>query len=85
MDDIKILLFSKKRNVFCDYAEAIMKSNFKNGEVVSIRGNAGDKLDDGLHWYQPEYIISFVSPWIIPKSVLASAKKGGDKFSSGFP
>lgn len=85
MDDIKILLFSKKRNVFCDYAEAIMKSNFKNGEVMSIRGNAGDKLDDGLHWYQPEYIISFVSPWIIPKSVLASAKKAAINFHPGSP
>ncbi|MGP1568907.1 hypothetical protein [Peptoanaerobacter stomatis] len=38
MDDIKILLFSKKQNIFCDYAEAILKSYFKNDEVVSVRG-----------------------------------------------
>lgn len=85
MDSIKILLFSKKRNVFCDYAEAILKSNFKNSEIVSIRGNVGDKLDDELHWYQPEYVISFVSPWIIPKAVLTSAKKAAINFHPGSP
>lgn len=85
MDNIKILLFSKKRNIFCDYAEAILNSNFKSNEVVSIRGNVGDKLDDELHWYQPEYVISFVSPWIIPKAVLTSAKKAAINFHPGTP
>ncbi|WP_196037502.1 formyltransferase family protein [Anaerotruncus colihominis] len=85
MDDIKVLLFSKKRNVFCDYAESILRSNFKNSEIISIRGNVGDRLDDELHWYKPEYVISFVSPWIIPQSVLNSAKTASINFHPGSP
>lgn len=85
MDSTKILMFSKKRNIFCDYAETILKSYFKNDEVVSIRGHVGDKMDDELHWYQPEYVISFISPWIIPKVILTSAKKAAINFHPGSP
>ena len=30
MDTIKVLLFSKEQNVFCDYAEAILRSCFES-------------------------------------------------------
>lgn len=85
MEGIKVLMFSKKNNVFCDYAEAILKTSFKKDEIVSVRGNVGDKMDEDLHWYQPEYIISFISPWIIPASVLKSAKKASINFHPGSP
>lgn len=85
MDGIKVLMFSKKKNIFCDYAEALLKSSFNSAEIVSVRGNAGDKLSDELHWYCPEYVISFVSPWIIPNSVLMSAKKASINFHPGSP
>lgn len=85
MDGIKVLMFSKKKNIFCDYAEAILNSNFKSDEVVSVRGNVGDKMDDELHWHQPEYVISFISPWIIPNSVLRSAQKASINFHPGSP
>lgn len=85
MDSTKILMFSKKENIFCDYAEAILKSYFRNDEIISIRGNVGDRLDDELYWYQAEYVISFVSPWIIPKAVLVSAKKAAINFHPGSP
>lgn len=85
MDGIKVLMFSKKKNLFCDYAEAILKSSFKSSEIVSVRGNVGDKMDDELHWYQPEYVISFISPWIISDSVLKSAKKASINFHPGSP
>lgn len=85
MDGIKVLMFSKKKNIFCDYAEAILKSSFKSDEIVSVRGNAGDKMDDELYWYQPEYVISFVSPWIIPGSLLRLAQKAAINFHPGSP
>lgn len=81
----KVLLLSKKRNAFCDYAESILRSNFKDSEIVSVRGNAGDRLDDELHWYQPEYVISFISPWIVPRSLLAAAQKASINFHPGSP
>lgn len=85
MDNPKILMFAKKHNIFCDFAEVILKNTFKENEIISIRGNVGDRLDDDLHWYSPEYIISFVSPWIIPKSILNSAKKAAINFHPGSP
>lgn len=85
MDNVKILMFSKKQNTFCDYAEILLKSFFKNNEIVSLRGNVGDKLDDELHWYHPDYIISFLSPWILPQSILNSAKNAAINFHPGSP
>lgn len=85
MGDLKVLMFSKKRNVFCDYAEAILKSSFADKAFLSIRGAVGDHLDEELHWQRPEYILSFVSPWIIPKSLLASAQKAAVNFHPGSP
>lgn len=85
MENIKILMFSKKQNIFCDYAEAILKSSFCENEFVSVRGNVGDKLNEEFCYYCPEYVISFVSPWIIPSSILSSAKKASINFHPGSP
>lgn len=85
MGNIKILMFSKKQNIFCDYAEAILKSSFCENEVVSVRGNVGDKLNEEYGYYYPEYVISFVSPWIIPSSILSSAQKAAINFHPGSP
>lgn len=85
MNNIKVLMFSKKQNIFCDYAEAILKSCFKSSEFISVRGNVGDELDDEVHSCRPEYIISFVSPWIIPGTLLNSAKTAAINFHPGSP
>ena len=78
-------MFSKKKNVFCDYAETILKSCFTKEQFLSLRGNVGDRFDEELRWYDPEYIISFVSPWIIPKQMLDRAKIGAINFHPGSP
>lgn len=85
MDGIKVLMLSKKKNVFCDYAEAILKSSFGRDEIISVRGNVSDKMDDELHWYHPEYVISFLSPWIVPGFILMSAQKAAINFHPGSP
>jgi methionyl-tRNA formyltransferase len=48
-------------------------------------GGAGEKINDELHWHKPEYIISFLSPWIIPSSLLNSAQKAAINFHPGSP
>lgn len=85
MEPIKVLMLSKQKNLFCDYAEAILRSNFKDHEFISIRGNVGDPYDEELYWYKPDYVISFVSPWIIPKSLLNAAQKASINFHPGSP
>lgn len=49
MDNLQVLMLSKKRNIFCDYAETILKSYFKANEFLSVRGNIGDYLDTELY------------------------------------
>ncbi len=85
MDGLKILMLSKRENVFCDYAEAILKSYFAEEEVLSVRGSVGDWLNDELRWYEPQYVISFVSPWIVPQPLLAAAQKAALNFHPGPP
>ena len=85
MDTLKVLMFSKRQNVFCDYAEAILQSNFSKDQYLSIRGDIGDGLDIQPTQYAPEYVISFLSPWIIPKEILNTARKASLNFHPGSP
>ena len=85
MIDLKVVMFSKKHNPFCDYAESILKSYFPANEYLSVRGDVGEHLNEELRWYDPEYIISFLSPWIIPRSLLQIAKTASINFHPGSP
>ena len=85
MDGLKVLMLSKRENIFCDYAEALLKSYFPQEDILSVRGSVGDRLDDELRWYAPEYVISFVSPWIVPGSLLSAARKAALNFHPGPP
>lgn len=85
MDELKVLMLSKRENVFCDYAEAILHSYFADNEFLSVRGSVGEHLNDELYWYRPEYVISFVSPWIVPKALLDTAQKAALNFHPGPP
>lgn len=85
MEELKVLMLSKRENIFCDYAEAILNSYFTDKEFLSIRGNVGEHLNDELYWYRPEYVISFISPWIVPKALLDAAQKAALNFHPGPP
>ena len=82
--ETRVMLFCK-RTIFCEYAIKILKSYFPAGNLVIVRGGAGEKINDELHWHKPEYIISFLSPWIIPSSLLNSAQKAAVNFHPGSP
>lgn len=45
------------------------------GSLVSIRGNAGDALPPEVYQIRADWLIAFLSPWIIPKAVLNASKK----------
>ena len=81
----KVLMLSKKENIFCDYAETILRTYFDDTECLSVRGNVGDKMDEELYSYRPEYVISFVSPWIVPGDILRAAKTAAINFHPGSP
>lgn len=85
VNNIRVLMFSKKNNIFCNYAESILKSYFSEDEFLSVRGHSGDHFDDTLYSCRPEYIISFVSPWIVPKRLLDVTQKAAINFHPGSP
>ncbi len=62
-----------------------MRSYFESNEILLIRGDADKHLDDELYWCQPEYIISFLSTWIIHQSILNCAQKVAKNFHLGSP
>ena len=82
---MKIMMFSKKNNPFCDYAECILKGYLRKDDYLSVRGNVGESFDEELRYYTPEYIISFLSPWIFSKSFLQIAKTAAINFHPGSP
>lgn len=65
----KILLLTKKSDT-CRIAQEFTKQHFS--EVHVIEGDVGEKLPEINEEYG--YMISFLSPWIIPASILAKAK-----------
>jgi len=85
MKKIKVVMFAKAHNAFCDYAEALLKTVLKEDEFLSFRGVVGDEFSYDINEYQADYVISFVSPWIISKPVLDSAQKAAINFHPGSP
>ncbi len=66
---MKIVLLSKKTD-YCKLAQDHIKANFTNYQI--IEGENTDPLpniEDSC-----DYLISFLSPWIIPESILTKAK-----------
>lgn len=80
----KIMLLCK-RTMFCKYAINILKSFYLDEEILVVTGDNNTALDDELHWHKPDYLVSFLSPWIIPKSLLSSAQKAAINFHPGPP
>lgn len=80
----KIMLFCKK-TLYCEYAIKILESYYKSDQLLIVRGDVGTKIDEELQWYRPEYIISFLSPWILPSGLLRSAQKAAINFHPGSP
>jgi methionyl-tRNA formyltransferase len=74
-----------KKTLFCQYAACILKSYYPTDEILIVPGEVGSKLDDDLHMHKPRYIISFLSPWILPEPLLNSAQKAAINFHPGSP
>lgn len=66
---MKIVLLSKKTD-YCKLAQDYIKANFTNYQI--IEGENTNPLPE-IEW-TCDYLISFLSPWIIPKSILTKAK-----------
>ena len=54
-------------------------------ELITVLGKRGDIFNEGLYFWNGDYILSYLSPWVIPCSVLKKAKYGGINWHPGPP
>lgn len=78
-----ILFIGKKDDFYCQSAVEFIKVHFP--EHVIVLGKRGDVFPVSLHQWKGDYIISYLSPWIIPAELLKNAGKAGLNFHPGPP
>jgi len=80
----KIMLLCKE-TLFCKYAVKILESYYRADQTHIAMGDGSSPLNDELYGYKPEYLISFLSPWIVPGALLSCAQKAAINFHPGSP
>lgn len=80
---MKIALFTKKNKpTVKDVIEYLEKCS---DEFVLYEGVRGDKFPQEAFNSSQDLLISYISPWIIPKEVLSNTKLGNINFHPGGP
>ncbi len=78
-----LLFIGKKKDYFCECAMEFVKLHFSEHEI--LLGKRGDPFPEETCWWSGDYIISYLSPWIIPESLLKRANKASINFHPGPP
>ena len=78
-----MLFCSKSGDENCDKALYFLTQNCSN--VTVCTGDWGDDIPPEMFSWEGDYILSFMSKWIIPESVLKKANSGAINFHPGSP
>jgi len=81
--DFKVLFLSKKDNEFAGRAAAFTARNF--GSTTFFEGGRKDKLPESVLNWKGDLLISFISSWVLPGSLLESAGFAAINFHPGSP
>jgi methionyl-tRNA formyltransferase len=81
--DLRVLFLSKKDNVFASRAAGFVKDHFKNALIVE--GSRKDPIPAEVLNWKGDLLISFISSWIIPSSLLENASFAAINFHPGSP
>jgi len=79
----RILFLGKKKDDFCHKALKFCQNNFE--DVTVYLGKWGDKLPEDIGWWDGDYIISYLSRWVIPEYLLKKAKIAAINFHPASP
>jgi methionyl-tRNA formyltransferase len=79
-----VLFVGNRNDVHCEHARSFMRP-FCSPESQFLLGKPGDFFPDGANWWEGDYIISYSSPWIIPKHLIARARIASINFHPGPP
>ena len=80
---MEILFIGKKNDPNAKIASEYLKQIFPKAEIVF--GVRGEKFPEDLPWWKGDYIFSYLSPLIIPNSLLERAEKGAINWHPGPP
>ena len=81
--DLRVLFLRKKDNEYAQRAEDFIRKNFHQSLIFA--GGRKDKLPgDVLNW-KGDLLISFISSWIYPESLLGNAAFAAINFHPGSP
>ncbi len=81
--DYRVLFLRKKDNDYAQRAEDFIRSRFTNALIFS--GSRHDKLPPDILNWKGELMISFISSWIYPASLLESVSLAAINFHPGSP
>jgi methionyl-tRNA formyltransferase len=73
----------KANDLYCERAKEFVTLNFP--DTTFLIGKRGDRFPKEYMQWQGEYIISYLSPWIVPEFLLKSAKIASINFHPGPP
>lgn len=83
MQTNKILFLGKRNDSHCQKAAAFIEKNFKNASIYF--GEWGDSLPEKVKLWRGDYIISYLSRWIIPDYLIKETKVAAINFHPATP
>jgi len=83
MQQKRILFLGKEKDEHCSKALDFIKSNFE--DVSVYLGKWGDPFPEDVGWWDGEYIISYLSRWVIPEYLINKAKIAAINFHPASP
>lgn len=83
MQQKRILFIGKKKDEHCSKALDFIKRNFE--DVSVYLGKWGDPFPEDIGWWDGEYIISYLSRWVIPEYLINKAKIASINFHPASP
>lgn len=79
----KILFFGKENDFYCQKAIDFIKQHFPDNTI--IKAKRGQPYPHEMQSWEGDYIISYLSPWVIKENLLNRANKASINFHPGPP
>jgi methionyl-tRNA formyltransferase len=80
---MSVFFIGKANDIYCEKAKEFIALNFP--DTLFLIGKRGDQFPKEYMQWQGEYIISYLSPWIVPEFLLKRAKIASINFHPGPP
>ena len=82
---MRILFIGKKDDEYSFKIENYLMQIFKKSEISIVHSSKGTKIPEHILEWTGDYILSYLSQWIIPGNLINNAKKGAINWHPGPP